>query len=326
MADRVHKSLLNIKVNFLFFVLTLFISFFSRKIFLDTLGAEFIGLSGTLGNILGLLNLAEFGIGTCISYFLFKPLQSHDKNAIGEIMSVFGYVYRLIGMGIAAVAIVISLFFPFVFKDGEIGLGITYFAFYSFLLSSLIGYFINYKQILLTADQKNYVVVAYFQTGGIIKSILQITLAYYTRNVYLWVTIELFFGFINCIILNWKIKKVYPWLTTDLSQGKSLLKKYPDIFVKTKQIFIHRIKDFILNKSDELLVFVFVSLKMVAYYGNYLLIVNKIILFMNVVSNGMGGGRQSSKYHESVLGTDCHSFLYHRNSVFRFVLLYRFLD
>ena len=71
MADRVHKSLLNIKVNFLFFVLTLFISFFSRKIFLDTLGAEFIGLSGTLGNILGLLNLAEFGIGTCISYFLF---------------------------------------------------------------------------------------------------------------------------------------------------------------------------------------------------------------------------------------------------------------
>ena len=207
MADRVHKSLLNIKVNFLFFVLTLFISFFSRKIFLDTLGAEFIGLSGTLGNILGLLNLAEFGIGTCISYFLFKPLQSHDKNAIGEIMSVFGYVYRLIGMGIAAVAIVISLFFPFVFKDGEIGLGITYFAFYSFLLSSLIGYFINYKQILLTADQKNYVVVAYFQTGGLIKSILQIALAYYTRNVYLWVTIELLFGFINCIILNWKSRK-----------------------------------------------------------------------------------------------------------------------
>ena len=87
-----------------------------------------------------------------------------------------------------------------------------------------------------------------------------------------------------------EIKKVYPWLTTDLSQGKSLLKKYPDIFVKTKQIFIHRIKDFILNKSDELFVFVFVSLKMVAYYGNYLLIVNKIILLMNTVSDGMGAG------------------------------------
>ena len=290
MADRVHKSLLNAKTNLFFFILTLFISFFSRKIFLDCLGAEFIGLSGTLSNILGLLNLAEFGIGTCISYFLFKPLQLQDRRMICEIVSVFGYVYRMIGIGIATVAIIISLFFPFIFSDSEIGLGIVYFAFYAFLTSSLIGYFINYRQILLTADQKNYVVVAYFQTGGIIKSILQIILAYYTKNVYLWVTIELLFGFINCIILNWKINRVYPWLTTELKQGKQLLKKYPDIFIKTKQIFIHRIKDFILNKSDELMIFIFVSLKMVAYYGNYLLIVNKIILLMNVVSDGMGAG------------------------------------
>lgn len=290
MADRVHKSMLNAKTNLFFFILTLFISFFSRKIFLDCLGAEFIGLSGTLGNILGLLNLAEFGIGTCISYFLFKPLQLQDRRMICEIVSVFGYVYRMIGIGIATVAIIISLFFPFIFSDSEIGLGIVYFAFYAFLASSLIGYFINYRQILLTADQKNYVVVAYFQTGGIIKSILQIILAYYTKNVYLWVTIELLFGFINCIILNWKINRVYPWLTTELKQGKQLLNKYPDIFIKTKQIFIHRIKDFILNKSDELMIFIFVSLKMVAYYGNYLLIVNKIILLMNVVSDGMGAG------------------------------------
>lgn len=290
MADRVHKSLLNAKVNLVFFVATLFISFFSRKIFLDCLGAEFIGLSGTLGNILGLLNLAEFGIGTCISYFLFKPLQSADRKSISEIMSVFGYVYRWIGTGIAVVAILISLFFPFIFKQADIGLGITYFAFYSFLISSLIGYFINYKQILLTADQKNYVVVAYFQTGGIIKSLIQIALAWYTRNVFLWVTIELLFGFINCWILNWKIRQVYPCLTTEVKRGKELMSKYPDIFLKTKQIFVHRIKDFLLNKSDEILVFIFVSLKMVAYYGNYLLIINKIILFMNVVSDGMGAG------------------------------------
>lgn len=288
--SRVHKSLLNAKVNLVFFVFTLFVSFFSRKIFLDNLGADFIGLTGTLGNILGLLNLAEFGIGTCISYFLFKPLQSKDQAAIREIVSVFGYVYRLIGTGIGLIAAVISLFFPLIFHDADVGLGIAYFAFYSFLLSSLIGYFINYRQILLTADQKNYVVVAYFQTGGVIKSLLQIALAYYTHNAYLWVVTELMFGFINCGILNWKINKVYPWLRTDIRQGRLLMKKYPDIFTKTRQIFVHRIKDFILNKSDEILVFAFVSLKMVAFYGNYLLIVNKIILFMNVVSDGMGAG------------------------------------
>ena len=110
--SRVHKSLLNAKVNLVFYFLSLFFSFYSRKIFLECLGDNFIGLTGTLGNILGLLNLAEFGIGTCISYFLFKPLQCKDQTAIREIISVFGYVYRMIGMGIGLIATVISLFFP----------------------------------------------------------------------------------------------------------------------------------------------------------------------------------------------------------------------
>ena len=58
-SERVHKSILNAEVNLIFYFLALFLSFFSRKIFLECLGAEFIGLTGTLGNILGYLNLAE---------------------------------------------------------------------------------------------------------------------------------------------------------------------------------------------------------------------------------------------------------------------------
>ena len=71
MSERVHKSILNAEVNIFFYFITLFLAFFSRKIFLDCLGTEFIGLTGTLGNILGYLNLAELGITACIGYFLF---------------------------------------------------------------------------------------------------------------------------------------------------------------------------------------------------------------------------------------------------------------
>ena len=75
MGERVHKSILNAEVNLVFYFLSLFLAFFSRKIFLDCLGPEFIGLSGTLSNILGYLNLAELGIASCISFHLYKPLQ-----------------------------------------------------------------------------------------------------------------------------------------------------------------------------------------------------------------------------------------------------------
>lgn len=275
MGERVNKSIKNAEVNLLFYFLTLFLSFFSRKVFLSNLGAEFIGLQGTLSNILGYMNLAELGIGSCISFFLFKPLQSNNRLEINEIMSVFGYLYRCIGFIILSVGIIISLFFPLIFHNDELPLFIIYFSFFSILGSSLIGYFINYRQILLSADQKGYLVAIYFQSANMIRIALQIWLAIRFKNLYIWVATEFLFSLIGCIVLNWRINKEYPWLKTNKKAGKQLLKKYPSILTNTRQIFIHKIKDFILNKSDEIFVFAFESLKMVAYYGNYTMIVAK---------------------------------------------------
>ena len=290
MSGRVHKSILNAEVNLTFYFLSLFLAFFSRKIFLGCLGDEFIGLTGTLNNILGYLNLAELGIGSCISFFLFKPLQSNDHQETQELLSVIGYLYRWIGLIILACGFLISIFFPLIFSNENLGLGIVYFSFYSFLGSSLIGYFINYREVLLVADQKNYLVAIYFQSAGIIKTAIQISLALTYKNLYLWVAVEFLFGILGCIILNWKINKEYPWLKTDKSQGKLLLKKYPGVLKNTKQIFIHQIKDFILSKSDELFVFIFVSLKMVAYYGNYIMIISKVSLLFKSALDSVNAG------------------------------------
>ena len=286
MSGRVGKSIKNAEVNLFFYFLALFLAFFSRKIFLECLGAEFIGLNGTLSNILGYLNLVELGIGGSIGYLLYKPLQQKNKIEITEILSVFGYLYNWIGSIILGAGIIISFFFPFIFGNTSLGLGIVYFSFYSILGSSLIGYFINYRQILLSADQKNYLVAIYTQSVNLIKVLLQIYLAYNYKNLYLWVAIEFLFGIVGCIILNWKINNEYPWLKTNKIKGRTLLKKYPSILTYTRQIFIHKIKDFLIYRSDELFIFLFVSLKMVAFYGNYTIIATKVgQLFSSVLGS-----------------------------------------
>ncbi len=290
MANRVSKSLMNAKVNFIFYFLGLFFAFYSRRIFLECLGEEFVGLTLTLGSILGYLNLAELGISSSISYFLYKPLQTDNRKEVSDVLSLLGYLYRWIGLFILAGALIISLFFPLIFGDKGLSMGIIYFAFASILGSQLIGYFINYREILLAADQKQYLVSVYYQSAGLVKTALQIALAYFYGNPYVWVAIEFAFGIIACIVLNWKIDKEYPWLQTDKSRGRELLRRYPEIIAKTKQIFIHRIKDFVLTKSDELFVFLFVSLKMVAYYGNYTMIASKISLLFTTVLNSVNAG------------------------------------
>lgn len=290
MGERVHKSVMNVKIGMLFYFLSLFMAFFSRKIFLDCLGDEFIGLTGTLGNILSFLNVAELGIGTSITYFLYKPLQSKDMAKTNEVMSMLAYLYRCIGFIIGIGGFIVSLFFPFIFNNPPFGLFLVYFTFYSFLSSSIFGYIFNFKQLLVGADQKQYIVNSLFQSIGLLQSLTQIILAYYYRNLYLWVIVGFIFTVIGCILFNIRINKSYPWLDVDIKLGKKLLKTYPEVLKKTRQIFVQKIKDFILYRSDQILVFAFVSLKMVAYYDNYMILVNKFNVLVNILSDGMNAG------------------------------------
>lgn len=288
--SRVKKSLLNARVNLIFYFLTLLLSFFSRKIFLDCLGADFVGLTTTLQNLLGFLNLAELGIGSAIGYVLYKPLFEHNEQKINEIISVFGYLYRWIGLIILGAGIILGGFLPLIFPSTPFEMGIIYFAYLSFLASSLIGYFANYKQTLLGADQKNYVVTAYFQTANIIKTLIQMASAYYTGSYYLWVIIELTFGIIYSFILNWKIRQVYPWLRSEVRQGRQLFKKYPEVMKYTKQLFVHRIGTFAQFQITPLLTYFFVSLKIVAYYGNYTIIIDKLSILVNNLLDSTSAG------------------------------------
>ena len=290
MSERVHRSVMNIKVGMVFYVLSLILAFFSRKIFLDCLGAEFIGLTGMLMNIMSYLSVAELGIGTSIVFFLYKPLQEDNHEKINEIMSMLAFLYRCIGIFIGTGGIIISQFFPWWFNHLSTGLPLVFFAFYSFLASSVAGYVFNYKQLLVGANQKQYLVNAYFQTISIIQSLTQILLAYYYRNLWLWVVVGLVFTIIGIIIFNYRIRQLYPWLHVDLRKGRENLKKYPEVLKKTRQIFIQKFKDLVLYQSDEIMVGAFVSVVHVAFYGNYTIITSKLNFLVNILSDGLCAG------------------------------------
>lgn len=290
--SRVKKSLLNARVNLIFYFITLALSFFSRKIFLDCLGADFVGLTVTLQNLLGFLNLAELGIGLAIGYALYKPLFEQDHTKLNEIISVFGYLYSWVGKIILVAGCVLSAFLPLIFAETSFDYGVIYCAYFAFLASSLIGYFINYRQTLLSADQRNYVVAAYFQTANICKILLQMLSAYHTGSYYLWIVIEFTFGILYSIILNWKINQVYPWLKSDIKSGRELRHKYPEVMRYTKQLFVHKIGSLFQVQATPVLIYSFVSLQTVAFYGNYTMITrnleNLLAQFLGSTSAGVG--------------------------------------
>lgn len=288
--SRLHKSYLNARVNVFFYLVTLFISFFSRKIFLEKLGADFVGLTSTMQNLLGFLNLAELGIGASIGYVLYKPIFDGNRDRIKEIVSVLAYLYRNVGLLILGAGLLLACFLPYIFADAGIRLGVIYFAYFAFLTSALISYFVNYRQTLLGADQRNYVVTVYFQTANIVKILLQIALVCYVGSLYLWIAIELTFGILYSFILNWKINRVYPWLKCSVSEGRL---KYPEnriIVRKARQMFVHKLAGMGRTQLLPFLVYAFTSLKLVAYYGNYMLLLTKLNQFVDNFLGSTGAG------------------------------------
>ena len=287
---RTQKSILNAKVSSLCYFLGLAVSFFTRKIFIEYLGLEFVGLTSTLQSLLGFLNLAELGISSAIAFVLYKPLFEKDHDKIGEIVSVLGYLYRCIGIFILSSGIILSFFIPLIFDETSFSLGVIYIGYYAFLLSSLYAYFFNYKLNLLSADQKNYVVIGYFKIVVASKCVIQMLLAIYFKSFILFFAMELLSGLVNAIILNRKIKRTYPWLNSNVKFGRKLFAKYPEIGKNIKWLFVHKLGSFIQFQITPFLIFTFASLPVVGLYGNYTLINDNIRTFVGGVLDSTAAG------------------------------------
>ena len=289
--SRTAKSIQNVKVALLFYILNLVLQFFSRKIFLDYLGSEVLGLNTTAQNLLSFLNLAELGIGTAVAYNLYKPLYEHNYKDINTIVSIQGWLYRRIAYIVIGGACILMCFFPIIFAKAQLPLWYAYGSFIALLISALLGYFVNYKQIVLSADQKEYKITLIIQGTKIIKVILQILAVRFLEHGYIWwIGLEITMTFTTSYILNLKIKKEYPWLCPNILEGKKQKESYPAILTKTKQLFFHRISGFILGQSSPLIIYAYASLTLVAIYGNYMLIVTGATLLVNALLNSIGAG------------------------------------
>ena len=287
-TSRLSKSIQNAKVALIFYFLNLVLQFFSRKIFLDYLGSEVLGLNTMAQNFLGFLNIVELGIVSAVTYNLYKPVYEGDKQAINEIVSIQGWLYRRVACVVIVGACILMCFFPLIFKKANLPLWYTYTTFIALLLSALLWYFFNYKMILLSADQKEYKITYCTQGVKIVKVLLQMWAVMTLFNGYVdWIVLEVLMAIVSSAILSRVIKKEYPWLSSVHVDGEVLQRKYREIIRKTKQVFFHKIANLVLLQTSPLIIYAYASLTLVTIYGNYMLIISAVTTLMGALLNGI---------------------------------------
>lgn len=290
-TTRTIQSINNVRVSIFFSVGVLILGFFSRKILIDCLGAEVLGINTTAANLLGFLNLAELGISAAISYTLYTPLFQKDYDTINEVVAVQGWLYRRIAYIVLIGGVVLMCFFPLIFSKMELPLWYAYGSFGVLLVAAMLGYIINYQQIVLSADQQEYKINYNVQGFRILKMLLQIVgIGYFHQGYIYWLIVELLMSVITCFFLHKTIHKSFPWLHPDLSKGKILSRKYAEIIRKTKQLFFHRFASYVLGQTSPLIIYAFLSLTVVAIYGNYMMLVVSISMIITSIYNGVNAG------------------------------------
>lgn len=290
-VSRTARVIQNAKVALFFYCINLILQFFSRKIFLDYLGSELLGLNTTAQNLLQFLNLAESGIGAAVAFALYKPLSQKNRQEIIDIVSLQGWFYRWVGLFVIAGSIVLMAFFPWIFAKANIPLVYAYGTFIAFLVSALLGYFVNYKIIVLSADQKEYKITIRTQGIKILKICIQIFAVYKLTHGYLyWMLLEAVAAVLTSLCLNYCVKQEYPWLQPKIPKWTDLRSRYSFLLTKTKQLFFHKMGGFVLTQTTPLVIYGFTTLTMVAVYGNYMVIMTGCLALMDVFSRGFYAG------------------------------------
>ncbi|WP_400078915.1 lipopolysaccharide biosynthesis protein [Winogradskyella sp. R77965] len=284
--SRVALTIKNAWIALLFQVIYVVIQFFSRNIFLEKLGDEFIGTVETLKSILQFLNLSELGIGAAVGFSLYKPIFDNNREKINEIIGYLGFLYKRIGLFVLVSGLILMLFFPYFFHDTTINMGTIIFLFIALLTSNLLSYFFAYYMFLLEADQKSYINITIGQSVFVLRLLLQCLVLLYFKDVYLWILLELLTPFIYIFILRKKIRQVYPWLNFKFRVTKEVRKNNVALLKKIKQISFHKLGTFVSNSTDNIVIYSLVSPAMVAFVGNYQMVMNNINLLVGKLFDG----------------------------------------
>ncbi|MCI8759658.1 MAG: polysaccharide transporter [Clostridia bacterium] len=266
-------------------IVTIVIGFIAQKIFIQTLGTEYLGINGLFTNILSMLGIIELGLGSAIIYHLYKPIAKEDKEKIKSLLLFYKIGYRVIGFIIAIIGLLIIPFLHFIVGKVTISENIIY-IYLLFLMDIVVSYLLTYKRSILYANQKTYVVNLVHIAYLVIMNVTQLTILILTKNYILYLWIKIICRILENIVITIIANHQYPYIK---DKNVKLLEKdvRKSIFTKVKGLVYHKIGSFVVLGSDNIIISTFLGVVTVGLYSNYNLIIQALNNLFSQVFNSI---------------------------------------
>ena len=285
--SRTNNSLKNIRYAAFFKLAVVLVNFISRRVFTAVLTDAYLGLNGTFANILSMLSLAELGVGTAITYSMYKPLAEQDEDQLLGLMALYRRFYWIIGVVIAVLGAGLTPFLPKLIHDhAALNVPHIQLIYLLFVFDSALSYFFVYKQSIITADQKQYIVTFYQNVILILSVIAQIIFLLLTKNYFVFIGIKITGTFLTNLLLARKANRLYPFLKTHRSA--TLPSETRNTISKNiRATLMHKIGAVVVFETDNFLIMYFIGAIAVGFYSNYLMITQGLMNVFTMVFRSM---------------------------------------
>ena len=284
--SRSEYSLINILTGFGGYFVNTVMGYICRIVFVRCLSAEYLGANGLFTNILTMLSLAELGIGGAIGFALYKPLAEDDKEKIASLMHFYGKAYKIIGCVVALVGLSMMPFLNVIITDQPNIKENLYVIYLVYLFNTASTYFFSYRSALLTAAQRNYIVLGINYAVTIMQSIIQIPVLLITHNYMAYLMIQTIGVFVNNIVVSWWAKKDYPYIVKRKVKPLNKAEK-KRLFINVKALTINKISTILVNNTDNIVLTYFSGLVSVGVVSNYVTLMNTLTSLTSQLFNSL---------------------------------------
>lgn len=283
--SRTEHSVRNTSTAMISKIIAILMGFVTRVVFTHVLSESYVGVNGLFSDILNVLALSELGVGTAITYALYKPIVNKDFEKQKSLMRLYRTFYFAVA-GIVLVAGLCIIPFMGILIKNQPQVEHLILIYLLYLANSVLSYLLIYKRTLIDAHQLSYLSEIYFTVFLIIQDIFQIIILLTTGNFILFLTIYIICTLGNNISISRKANKMYPYLKDKDVKPLDKEEKHA-IFKNIRAMLMHKIGDVVVNNTDNLLLSSIVGIVSVGCYSNYYLVVGSVHQVLGQIFRGI---------------------------------------
>ena len=191
-------------------LLLLLLGLVTRRLLVYNFGTQISTASQVVTQLFNFFSIAEFGVGSVISYRLYEQIAAKNADKISKYMSMYKWAYRAVGLAIALLALLGAAALPWIMPDVPLVTGYTVYGLN--VVSTLCSYFLVTRRLMYTCTQQGYLCTRIDFCFNVLTSLAKIAVSLWFPNYVLYFSVAIVCNVCANLVIARRFRKDFPYV------------------------------------------------------------------------------------------------------------------